>query len=308
MLNDKAQSLKGTFTFAKVLMNILLGVILLIIALSFILVYVNTHPPKYSLHIPPSEYRADYEVVSFTSEDGILLKGWLVKPAHSALQAPAIIICHGIGANKSDFTELAALISRRGYVVLLFDFRAHGESGGRRTSIGYLEQKDIAAALQFIKARREIDPKRIGIYGFSLGGSSAILAAAKTGGFSAIVADSAFTSLRDQARDAITGFYHLPAFPFLPLSVLGYELYFQTRVEHIAPVNVIAGIAPAPVLIIAGEGDRLIPADNGRKLFAAAGEPKELWLIPGADHGATFAAAGGEYEKRVGEFFDRYLK
>ena len=80
------------------------------------------------------------------------------------------------------------------------------------------------------------------------------------------------------------------------------------RVENIAPVSVISEIAPAPVLIIAGEGDRLIPADNGRKLYAAARDPKELWLIPGADHGGNLAAAGSEYEKRVGEFFDRYLK
>ena len=221
---------------------------------------------------------------------------------------PAIIICHGVGANKSDFTELAVSLSRRGYYVLQFDFRAHGESNGRRTSLGYHEQKDVAAALAFLKSRNEIDHKRIGIYGFSLGGATAILAAAKTRAFAALVADSAFTSLRDQARDAITGFYRLPTFPFLQLTILGYELYFQTRVKNISPVSVISDVSPTPVLIIAGEGDRLIPADNGRRLFAAAREPKQLWIIPNADHGATLAAAGGEYEKRVGEFFDKHLK
>ena len=292
----------------KTAMNILLGITLLILALSFVLVYANTHPPKYPLHIPPSEYHVDYEAVSFTSEDGIDLKGWLVKPAYPGTRSPAIIICHGVGANKSDFTELSASLSNRGYFVLQFDFRAHGESSGSRTSLGYHEQKDIIAALHFLQNRPAIDPKRIGIYGFSLGGSSAVLAAAKTGAFSAVVADSAFTSLRDQARTAITGFYHLPAFPFLHLTVLGYELYFQTRVDAIAPVKVIASIAPTPILIIAGEGDALIPADNGRMLFAAAKVPKELWVIAGADHGGTLSAAGSEYEKRVGEFFDKNLK
>jgi uncharacterized protein len=292
----------------KTIMNILIGIALIVVGLSFILVYANTHPPKYPLHIPPSVYKADYVDVSFTSADGIVLKGWLVKPSHPGTKSPAIIICHGVGANRSDFTELAASLSHRGYFVLLFDFRAHGESGGRRTSLGYHEQKDVIAALEFLRTRNEANPGRIGIYGFSLGGSSAILAAAKTNAFSAVVADSAFTSLRDQAREAITGFYHLPAFPFLPLSIIGYELYFQTRVDNISPVSVIAQIAPAPVLIIVGEGDQLIPADNGRKLYAAAHEPKELWIIPGADHGGTLAAAGNEYEKRVGEFFDKHLK
>lgn len=292
----------------KTTMNILIGLALITIILPLILVYANTHPPRYSLHIPPSTYQAEYESASFSSEDGIALTGWLIKPAHPVSRSPAIIICHGVGANKSDFTELAAALSRRGYYVLLFDFRAHGESGGGRSSLGYHEQKDVVAALAFLKARSGIDPRRIGIYGFSMGASTAILAAARTNAFSSVIADSAFTSLRDQARTAVTGFYHLPSFPFLHLAMLGYELYFQTRVDNISPVSVIGKIAPTPVFIIAGDGDVLIPADNGRKLFAAANEPKELWIIPGADHGATLAAAGSAYEKRVGEFFDRALK
>ncbi|HUI46660.1 MAG TPA: alpha/beta fold hydrolase [Nitrospirota bacterium] len=158
-----------------------------------------------------------------------------------------------------DFTELAVHLSRRGYTVLLFDFRAHGESGGRRTSFGYHEQEDILAALDYLKTRDEVDPRRIGIYGFSLGGSSAILAAAKLDGFRAVVADSAFTSLRDQTKTAVTDFYHLPTFPFLPLVVFAYEVYFQTRVDAVSPVESIAMLSPTPVFIILGDGDRLIP-------------------------------------------------
>ena len=292
----------------KTAMKIILGLALIIVIFPFILVYINTHPPRYPLHIPPSDYRADYETVSFSSEDGITLKGWFVKPAHPASRAPVIVICHGVGANKSDFTELAVALSKRGYYVLLFDFRAHGESGGSRSSLGYHEQKDITAAVAFLKSRPEIDPKRIGIYGFSMGASTAILAAARAHAFSAIVVDSAFTSLKDLSHTVITGFYHLPSFPFLQLAMIEYELYFQTRINNISPVSVIRDISPTPVFIIAGDGDRLVPAENGRKLFASAKEPKELWIIPNADHGATLAAAGSAYERRVGEFFDKYLK
>ena len=292
----------------KAAMTILIGTILLIVALSFLLVYVNTHPPRYSLYALPSAYKADYEDVVFTSGDGVRLKGWIVKPSRLHTLSPAIIICHGVGANKSDFTDLAAALSRRGYAVLLFDFRAHGESGGSRTSLGYHEQKDVVSALNFLRGRSGIDSERLGIYGFSMGGATAILAAASSRGFRAVVVDSAFTSLRDQARSAITGFYHLPAFPFLPLAVLGYELYFQTSVDAVSPLTEIAGLSPAPILIIAGEGDKLIPADNGRRLYTAAKEPQELWIIPHAEHGVTISSAGSEYEKRVGEFFDRNLK
>jgi dipeptidyl aminopeptidase/acylaminoacyl peptidase len=292
----------------KIAMNILIAIIVLIIALSFILVYGNTHPPRYPLHIPPSDYGAAYESVSFVTEDGLTLRGWLVRPKSKGLPAPGIIICHGQGANRSDFTELAVHLSSRGYAVLAFDFRAHGESGGRRSSLGYHEQKDIKAASRFLTAHPGIDGSRIGIFGFSLGGAAAILTAAETGMFRAVAADSAFASLRDQARQAITGFYHLPAFPFFQLAVLGYELYFQTNINAIAPESAIGRISPVPVFIIAGEGDDLIPAENGRRLHRAAREPKELWIVPVAGHGYTVAAAGDEYYRRVGDFFDAHIK
>jgi dipeptidyl aminopeptidase/acylaminoacyl peptidase len=293
----------------KTAMHILVAIIVLVVALAFILVYANTHPPRYPLHIPPSDYQVGYTDVSFTTSDGVLLKGWLIKPSQVRIgTAPAIVICHGVGANRSDFTDLAVSLSRRGYIVLTFDFRAHGESRGSRSSLGYHEQKDVAAAMGFLGALQEVDQERIGIYGFSMGGATAILSAAGTKEFKAVVADSAFASLQEQARTAITGFYHLPSFPFLQIAVLGYELYFQTRVSSVAPEAVIGRIAPRPVLLIAGDGDDLIPRENGERLYAAAKEPKELWIIPVSGHGYTVAAAGPEYEKRVGQFFDRHLR
>jgi dipeptidyl aminopeptidase/acylaminoacyl peptidase len=228
-------------------LNILFGIALLAIALSFVLVYTNTHPPRYPLHVPPSDLGRPYDRVSFVTEDGVTPEGWLVGPDHVAKKAPAVIICHGLGANKSDFTDLAVQRALRGYWALTFDFRAHGKSGGSRSSLGYHEQKDVKAAHAFLLSRQGIDRERIGMFGFSLGGSIAILAAASSRKFAAVAADSAFTSLRDQAQEAITGFYHLPAFPFVNLAVLGYELYFQTGTLNIAPESVIAKISPVPV-------------------------------------------------------------
>lgn len=249
---------KGTETVLKLLLFILLSVS----AVSFVLVYINTHPLRYPLYIPPSEYKADYEAVFFESQDKVRLSDWLVKPLHPREKNSGIIICHGLGANKSYFTGLAAFLSRRGYVVLPFDFRAHGESGGKRSSFGLHEQKDAAAELEFLSSRPEVDSRRIGIYGFSLGGAVAILTAADKGLFRAVAADSTFTSLEDQTRDAITNFYHLPAFPFLNLAKLAYEIYFQASIEKVSPIDAIGRLSPAPVLIIAGGEDRLISSEK----------------------------------------------
>jgi len=292
----------------KTALHILFGISLLTVVFSLLLVMVNTHPPRYALQSTPSELHADYEDVSFVTDDSLTLRGWLIKPPVRERVLPGIIVCHGQGANRSDFTDLAVELSRRGYYILTFDFRAHGESGGMRSSLGYHEQKDIRAALRYLRSRPEVDGARIGIFGFSLGGAAAILTAAGTGQFAAVVADSAFASLRDQARQAITTFYHLPSIPFLSLSVLGYEVYFQTNVRNIDPAAVIGKVSPTPVLLIAGEGDDLIPAENGRRLFAAAREPKELWLITVSGHGGTVSAAGARYGMRIGAFFDTYLK
>ncbi len=117
----------------KIVMNILIGLALVIVILPFVLVYVNTHPPRYPLSIPPSTYQADYETVSFSSDDGIVLKGWLVKPSQSGPSSPAIIICHGVGANKSDFTEIAAFLARRG--VRCSSFRFPGARRKRRKTV-----------------------------------------------------------------------------------------------------------------------------------------------------------------------------
>src|SRR5208337_3105639 len=97
----------------KIAITLLLGIVFLAVTLSFIIVYVNTHPRKYPLHIPPSKYKADYEDIAFISKDGTVLKGWLIRPFPAVDPAPAIIICHGVGANKSDFTEFGVHLSRK---------------------------------------------------------------------------------------------------------------------------------------------------------------------------------------------------
>ena len=294
---------------SKIAAHVLLWSSLIAFGLSFLLVWSNTHPSRYPLHTSPAHYGLPFEDLTFVAADGIHLTGWFV-PARTGKggRGPAVIISHGLGASKSDFVELAAHLSRRGFHVLLFDFRAHGDSGGRRCSFGYLEKMDLCAALDVLRGKAMVDPSRIGVYGFSLGGATAIMVAAERPEIRAVIADTAFSSMKEEAKHILARIYHLPPFPFFHLGKLAYRLMFGLDLEAISPMAQIGKLSGRPILLIAGVGDETIPDSHTGFLYEAAGQPKELWLIQGANHGGTLSAAGPEYERRVEKFFSRALR
>lgn len=280
--------------------------------LSLMFVYSNTHPPRYPLHVSPSEFGLDYEEVTINPEKSLSLKGWFVKAQGSGAttgeKRPAIVISHGLGASKSDFTDFSAELSRRGYHVLLYDFRGHGESQGRRTSLGYLEQKDLLAAVDYVKQREDVQEDGVGLYGFSLGAAVSIMTAARHKNVRAVVSDSSYTSLKEEGVHVLQSFYRLPSFPFETLMTWAYRLFFFTDVDDVSPLKEIAGLSPIPVFLIGGERDRMMPASFAERLFEKAGDPKSLWIISDARHGETLFRAGEEYTRRVSDFFALYLK
>jgi alpha-beta hydrolase superfamily lysophospholipase len=307
-----------------IILKITFYIFIIFFILSFLLIYSNTHPPRYPLHIPPSNYGLHYENIEFTTPDKIILKGWFIKGITPSVPlnkggfrvlSPVIIICHGLGANKSDFTEFASTLSKEGYHVLLFDFRGHGESGGRGSSLGFLEQIDLKGAIEYVKSRADVNRDKIGVYGFSLGAAVAILTVSSIrqahdrgeNDVKAVVSDSSFTSLKSQGERVLKSSF-LPEIPFLYIAIKIYEIMFRTDIQRIAPVNFIGKLSPTPVFIIGGERDEQMPASDAEELFKNAREPKFLWIIKDAFHGGTISSADREYEKRVIEFFDKYIQ
>jgi fermentation-respiration switch protein FrsA (DUF1100 family) len=271
-------------------------VVILIILSSFLNSYMILHPFKRPATLTPADYGMSYEEVTFESLDGLKLKGWLIPNNQSS---SLVIVCHGHGANKGDVLFAANFLHKNGYEILLFDFRAHGESEGTFASLGWLEPNDLKGAIEFVKNRTS--PKNIGVLGFSMGGATAITTAGQTSEIRAVIADSAFA---DRSK-LITKAVNFPQ-PLSDLTLFFVEMQGLDLDENL-PVNYAEKITPNALLIIQGDKDHLVETEDAELLYSKAKDPKELWLIPETPHVRAYQTQGKEYQTKILTFFDKYL-
>ena len=245
---------------------------------------------------------ADLADIALTTSDGVRLAAWYFPSQNRA----AIILLHGYKANRSTMLPIAAMLIRHGYGVIIPDFRGHGESEGERITFGHDEVRDVEATFQYILTRSEVDPERIGLLGNSMGSATALLYAAENPAIKAVVAQSPYATLEDmvQANVRRLGF---PTFPLAPMMLFFIEREFGFPVDTVAPIRHIGQISPRPVLILMGGKDTWVNPEGGRQLYAAAGEPRELWFDPELGHLEFHEKRAAEFEERVVEFFDKYL-
>jgi fermentation-respiration switch protein FrsA (DUF1100 family) len=166
----------------------------------------------------------------------------------------------------------------------------------------------MISIVSYAAGRKEVDAKRIGVLGISMGGSVAILAAAKDKRIRAVVDDSGFSDAPRVIAASFEKFIHLPAFPFAPVTIGIANLRAGIDVNQVLPVDVIGEISPRPLLLIHDTGDSVVPTDNSLRNYAAARQPKELWLVPGAEHGRAHTTAKAEYESKVSHFFESAIR
>lgn len=235
------------------------------------------------------------EIIELRTPDGVVIEGWYYPPRNGA----AIVALGGQEGALGAAAPPAAFLVEAGYGVLQVGSRA---CAGERVTLGGREVDEALAALRLLERRPEVG--RIGVFGFSMGGVTAIRAAAGAEGFAAVVAEGGYFNLGDDIVEPGSG-----AGPFEKLLLYAIALQFrlQTGVDawSISPVDVIGVVSPRPVLLIYGEGER--EAGRADRQFEAAGEPKSLWIVPDGAHGLNYAVAPAAYEERVLEFFDTWL-
>ena len=261
-----------------------------------------THPARIPPTKTPGDYGLKYEKLRLETEDGLALAAWYVPSKTGA----AVIMIHGIGGNRGDALRFGRDLAEKGYGVLWFDLRGHGESDGETTSFGLYEIRDARAAVEFLKSRPDVVAERIGVYGISLGGSVAIMAAAEIPELRAVVADSTFASMEWLVRNQFSQLESIPDWLApLELAVGGWQA--KANPLDIAPVERIARIAPRPVLILHGDADTMFLVDNARMLYEAASDPKELWILPEVGHGGLYDHDPGAFLAKVGGWLDEAL-
>jgi len=244
--------------------------------------------------------------VHFAASDGTRLAGWLAIASQSA---PTIILVHGFKGSRVQMLPWARFLYAAGYNVLLYDSRGCGESEGWNITLGAREPDDVIGAVQYLRARPDLKLKRFAALGISLGAGIVLSAAARETNLAAVVADSAWTDEQaklDRMGSVPVGPLRLPVVPYEPIVV---DALIGAHLASTRPIDDIRRIAPRAVLLIHSADDQntTTQLSGEQQLYAAAGQPKQQWIAPSGGHTGALSAHSAEYERRVLDFFGRYL-
>lgn len=263
----------------------------------------NKPGPNQDFVLTPYETGVAYEEVEFPAEGSnhVVSGWWLLRPETTRV----IIGCTGYRSRKSDLIGVSSALWRAGFNVLLFDYHGHGSAFGEQVTLAHREMSDFFGAYAY--AQQRVAGARIGVLGYSMGASIAVMGAARRPGVMAVVADSPFATHADVFGYRIARTLRVPATPIASVANRMLPIVAGYHSEDVAPLAEIADIAPRPVLLIHGCSDTAIPVDHTKRLYEAAREPKEMWLVEGAEHCGAYFVDRPAYCERVAAFFEQHL-
>ena len=239
------------------------------------------------------------DTIRLESDSGVTVVGWHIR---SKERRGVIVLAHPYRGSRLAMLNRARLLYTAGYSIVMFDLRAHGETGGDRTTIGHLERLDVQTSVKYARQHHPQEP--LGIVGFSMGGAATLLA--QIPNVDAMVLEAVYPSIRAAICNRVKS--KVGVFAWLPGELLMLQLRPRMGVTEydMRPIDQIAKV-DCPILMISGTADPSTTAKNTADMFAAAIEPKQLWMIEGALHEDLYDFVPNEYEPRVLEFFREHL-
>lgn len=238
--------------------------------------------PDRSIEQTPASLGWKFDDITLTASDGVRINGWFIPtPLPTSAHPPlTLLFFHGNAGNISDRLDKLGEFRSLGADVFIIDYRGYGRSDGTPDEQG--TYRDAQAAYEYLTKQRRIGPRRIVVYGESLGSAIAVDLAAKqpAGG---VIIEEPFTSVGDVGQKL---------FPFMPVRLLVRNKY--DTLSKIASIN-------APLLIFHSPEDEVIPFLHGQRLFAAAREPKTFVELHGP-HNDAFLASAAAYRNGLQQF------
>jgi fermentation-respiration switch protein FrsA (DUF1100 family) len=266
---------------------------------------INRHNDRKPLSVYPDQFKVPFENVIFKNKDGITLKGWFI-PAEE-FSPKTIVFMHGWGMNKGSILPNTIFLREKGFNLFYFDFRGSGESGDGKTSVGYLETRDAAAAIETLARTRPEEAHEISLYGISMGAAVAIYEAAHNNKIKAVAAEGCYYSYEKVVARWAKERKHVPYFPLVALTLYFTRKRLGLDPEDYSPRHNIKKLNGKAIFIINGADDSLAPRHDARKLYKEAGEPKQLWIVANAAHTEVAEVAGQQYKNRLEQFFAKYM-
>ncbi len=247
-----------------------------------------------------------FETMHIKSDDGLTLTGYFV-PAETNSDKLAVL-AHGFAVDAKNTGDLACFFHSQGFHVFAADDRAHGKSEGKYRGMGWLDRKDYLKWMDVLiqKLGKNV---RIILQGASMGGATVMMLSGEKlpDNVKAVIADCGYTSAKEEFMYQIKHqFPHFPKFLVNLVSLeakirAGYSLEEASALKQVKKSKV-------PIFFIHGDSDSFVPVGMVYKLHEAANCEKRLWVVPGAEHGLSYNVAEAEYEKRIKEFYGRYIK
>lgn len=235
--------------------------------------------PSRQLLDTPADYGLSFENVECVASDGVHLHGWLIKPDDEPVAW--VLFSHGNAGNVSRRPRVVAPLVNRGVAVLLYDYRGYGRSDGSPSENGtYIDGETMLSEL----VKMAGNPKRVFLFGRSLGGGVSYELAVRHPEVGGLVTDATFTSIPDLARKLIP-------IPYMWRLV-------RTKYDNLRK----APLVKIPRLVMHGVSDELIPYRMGEQLRDCTDPPSEFFAIEGAGHNDTFLVGGDRYADRICDF------
>jgi fermentation-respiration switch protein FrsA (DUF1100 family) len=247
----------------------------------------------------PKEIGLNYETVQVVNEDKISLESWYIPSPNSK---KGIVLVHGHGGSRNEGLRFATALHKAGFNLLALSLR---RNANQFATMGYHEVKDVEAAVSFLLKEKGLES--VGVFGFSMGAATSILAMERDKRIKAGIFSSGYSSALDVTSEAARRDFGIPYYPLIPIVAGLINIRAKMKIETVRPVDRIGNISPRPISIFHCDKDDYVDSSHAEKLFSEAKEPKEKWIPACNKHELVWNFHKEESEKRAVDFFLKNL-